>query len=134
MRAVCFIGKFQLLLNYYNYANPISKSRTSQTRKTLAETILGHTTIAKCGQTNTKRLCGQSPLAMLQQNKRDETRIFFNQRNHHFYFALTRKQPDTKTTNTRTMRIKQKTHIRIHKTILLLFKSKSVDRGQVQTI
>ena len=39
---------------------------------------------------------GQSPLAMLQQNKRDDTRLFFNQRNHPIYFALTRKQPNTK--------------------------------------
>ena len=36
MRAVCFIGKFQLLLNCNNYENQTSKSRTSQTRKTLA--------------------------------------------------------------------------------------------------
>ena len=39
MRAVWFIGKFQLVLNYYNYANPISKSRTSQTRKTLGASV-----------------------------------------------------------------------------------------------
>jgi hypothetical protein len=36
MRAVCFIGKFELLLIRNNYENQTSKSRTSQTRKTLA--------------------------------------------------------------------------------------------------
>jgi hypothetical protein len=36
MRAVCFIRKFQLLLNCNNYENLNPKSRTSQTRKTLA--------------------------------------------------------------------------------------------------
>jgi hypothetical protein len=36
MRAVCFIRKFQLLLDCNNYENQTSKSRTSQTRKTLA--------------------------------------------------------------------------------------------------
>jgi hypothetical protein len=36
MRAVWFIGKFQLVLNCNNYENQTSKSRTSQTRKTLA--------------------------------------------------------------------------------------------------
>ena len=45
MRAVCFIGKFQLLLIYYNYANPISKSRTSQTRKTLVAIGFEHFSI-----------------------------------------------------------------------------------------
>ncbi len=36
MRAVCFIRKFELDLNCNNYENQTSKSRTSQTRKTLA--------------------------------------------------------------------------------------------------
>jgi hypothetical protein len=39
MRAVCFIRKFQLLLNCNNYENLNPKSRTSQTRKTLAATV-----------------------------------------------------------------------------------------------
>ena len=39
MRAVCFIGKFQLLLNCNNYENQTSKSRTSQTRKTLSVSV-----------------------------------------------------------------------------------------------
>jgi hypothetical protein len=39
MRAVCFIGKFDLDLNCKNYENQTSKSRTSQTRKTLAEIL-----------------------------------------------------------------------------------------------
>jgi hypothetical protein len=38
MRAVWFIEKFELVLNCNNYENQTSKSRTSQTRKTLAAT------------------------------------------------------------------------------------------------
>ena len=36
MRAVWFIRKFELVLKCNNYENQTSKSRTSQTRKTLA--------------------------------------------------------------------------------------------------
>ena len=39
MRAVCFIRKFQLLLNCNNYENLNPKSRTSQTRKTLCASL-----------------------------------------------------------------------------------------------
>ena len=39
---------------------------------------------------------GRSPLAMLQQNKRDDARLFFRKRNHPIYFALPREQPNTK--------------------------------------
>ena len=42
MRAVCFIRKFQLLLNCNNYENQTSKSRTSQTRKTLVASGFEH--------------------------------------------------------------------------------------------
>lgn len=38
---------------------------------------------------------GQSPSAILQQNKRDDARLFFMKRNHPIYFALTRKQPNS---------------------------------------
>ncbi len=50
MRAVCFIGKFELVLNCNNYENQTSKSRTSQTRKTLVAshlTILQHDNLTK---------------------------------------------------------------------------------------
>jgi hypothetical protein len=39
MRAVWFIGKFGLVLDCNNYENQTSKSRTSQTRKTLAASV-----------------------------------------------------------------------------------------------
>jgi hypothetical protein len=42
MRAVWFIGKFQLVLNCNNYENQTSKSRTSQTRKTLCASGFEH--------------------------------------------------------------------------------------------
>ena len=42
MRAVCFIRKFELDLNCNNYENQTSKSRTSQTRKTLVASGFEH--------------------------------------------------------------------------------------------
>ncbi|MFN8323680.1 MAG: hypothetical protein U0T74_13545 [Chitinophagales bacterium] len=36
---------------------------------------------------------GQSPIAMLQQNKRDDARLFFTNRNHPIYFAPTHNSP-----------------------------------------
>ncbi len=39
MRVVWFIGKFELVLNCNNYENQTSKSRTSQTRKTLCASL-----------------------------------------------------------------------------------------------
>ena len=39
MRAVWFIRKFELVLKCNNYENQTSKSRTSQSRKTLAVTF-----------------------------------------------------------------------------------------------
>jgi len=39
MRAVWFIGKLELVLNSNNYENLNPKSRTSQTRKTLAASV-----------------------------------------------------------------------------------------------
>ena len=42
MRAVCFIGKFQLLLDCNKYENHTSKSRTAQTCKTLGASGFEH--------------------------------------------------------------------------------------------
>ena len=51
MRAVCFIGKFQLLLNCNNYENQTSKSRTSQTRKTLPASLKDDTRVQELNAT-----------------------------------------------------------------------------------
>ena len=42
MRAVWFIRKFELVLKCNNYENQTSKSRTSQTRKTLVASGFEH--------------------------------------------------------------------------------------------
>ena len=42
MRAICFIRNFELDLNYNNYENQTSISRSAQTRKTLVASGFEH--------------------------------------------------------------------------------------------